>query len=119
MKKYTSFNRLVLCKKENINDNWYYVMVWPETNTFKEKYLTVVKAYDDGREMKYMSPYDVESTDMKTYGRNKQNKVNDISKFVSETLNSAICNFEKKKEKENDLKNKIEIAIESNKEIHD
>lgn len=121
MKEYNSFGKIVTCRKEEINGNWYYVMVWPEPESWDDKYLTIVMAHRDGSEMEYTHPGDVRSSDMEVFCRKeKKNRMErDMARFVADAVNTAVCELEENQEEQESFETDILAALEANKAAHE
>jgi hypothetical protein len=121
MKTYNIVGKDVTCKREQINDNWYYVMVWEEPESISEKYLCIVQAYSDGSKMSYISPSKTQHSNMETLVRKEKQgrfKVN-MEKFVSMGVNEAVTKLENKQQKQRELEDNVLAALEANKEVHE
>lgn len=112
---------VITCMKEQINGNWYYVCVWPESTSTSYANLVHVYAHDDGREMNYKHPVDIGQNMTKVVVKRKtyQYQSIDMAKFVGEAINDAVCTFERHLEKRDTFQRDITIAIEAAKETHE
>lgn len=121
MRKYQKADIYIMCEKEEINGNWYYIMVWEEPKNNYCDHLVIIMVRDSGKEMFYTHPDEVEDSSMEKIYQKREPAAKDIdmSTFVSDALNSAICKFEKKQNQQKRFQDKIRAAIESNKEIHE
>lgn len=123
MKEYNSHGSKVICRKEKIDNNWYYVIVWSEPTSWNESHLVMVYAYDDGSEMEYMHPTSCggrKSSDLDMVAKKQEHGHKDIDrgKFVSQAINEAICTIEKRQQKREELETDVLAALEANKKVH-
>lgn len=121
MKEYKDPNGIIKAKKEEINNNWYYVLIGPEPEVKTDSYIVIVYAYRNGRKMDYIDPLKAKvNFDLETrYTKKKRNTRKSIESIIAETVNEAVCKLEEKQENSEELNNKIEAALQANKEIHE
>lgn len=121
MKEFKSSIGIIKSIKKEINNNWYYLLVGPEPKSKNDKFIVYVYAYRDGREMDNLKPlkakvnFDISVT-TKT---KKRNAMKSMESIISSTVNEAVCKLENKQEDSEILNNKIDAALEANKEVHE
>jgi hypothetical protein len=121
MKEYNSFGKIVRAEKEEINNHWYYLLIWPKPKYKGDYYLVQIYTNKDGSEMPYIHPVDVmdKLNRIVEFRKSKYDTDKNLELILSQTINEAVCKIENKNQLKEEFEDLINVAFDANKEIHE